>query len=181
MGSRDLIKSTAILLAITIVSGGALAAIYSLVEPILESGGEFLATINSEKFFPGYTNFTVLGHGEGEYLRIYDKDKKMGYIVNKTGKGFGGDIDMILAINDDFALKAVKILHHAETPGLGAKVLGSEEFMGWLEGKEESKLLFTNAKEEVRVVSGASVTTRAVLVAINDAIDLVREGESNGL
>ena len=50
----------------------------------------------------------------------------VGYCLNISTKGYGGDINMMVGISADGTVKGIKILSHTETPGLGAKAAEPE-------------------------------------------------------
>ena len=68
-----------------------------------------------------------------------------------TARGYGGDVDFIVAFGTDGAIAGVRVLQHVETPGFADILLPQSD---WLAG-------FRNG--EVHAVTGATITSRAVV------------------
>lgn len=98
--------------------------------------------------------------------------KTVGYCVKAEPSGFGGKISMMVGITQDFKVNGVKITSMSETPGLGAK---ADET--WLKqfvkkGENISVVKGGNAGEnDVNAISGATITSKAVTVGVNAAIN----------
>ena len=80
-------------------------------------------------------------------------------ILRSTGRGYGGPVRVAVAMGADGALAGVRVLEHAETPGF-ADILAAGS--AWLAGLENG---------DVDAVTGATVTSGAVLDAIAAAIE----------
>lgn len=70
-----------------------------------------------------------------------------------TTRGYGGELDYIVAFGTDGQVAGVRVLHHAETPGF-AGILAPDS--DWLAG-------FLGGDDEVHAVTGATITSRAVM------------------
>ncbi|MYE24143.1 MAG: FMN-binding protein [Gammaproteobacteria bacterium] len=70
-----------------------------------------------------------------------------------TTRGYGGEVDYIVAFAADGRIAGVRVLHHAETPGFADILLPQSD---WLTG-------FGAEDEEVHAVTGATITSRAVI------------------
>ena len=68
-------------------------------------------------------------------------------------RGYGGEVDYIVAFAADGRIAGVRVLHHAETPGF-ADILFPES--DWLAG-------FRAGAARVHAVTGATITSRAVI------------------
>ncbi len=97
----------------------------------------------------------------------------MGYVVESvTSEGYGGKIVLYVGVALDGTVGGVSILDISETPGLGMeapKVL-APQFVG----KNVESFTYTKtgrrAESEVDAISGATVTTKAVVNAVNGAL-----------
>ena len=93
-----------------------------------------------------------------------------------TSQGYSGDIDLLIALNQDTYLHGVAITGHTETPGLGDKI--EKNRSNWI--KQFINLNTVNISEPARSVkkdggkfdqiTGATVTSRAVVSAVFDTI-----------
>lgn len=78
-------------------------------------------------------------------------------VAGGSGRGYGGDIRIAVALAPDGAVHGVRVVRHAETPGF-ADILDAG-----------SAWLAAFATGEVHAVTGATVTSRAVMQAVRDA------------
>jgi len=82
-------------------------------------------------------------------------------------KGYGGLIKVAVVVQDSEIL-GVRALSHSETPGF-ADVLKPENWLNEFDG---------NDPQEVDAVTRATITTQAVLRAVQDALNLMTDEES---
>ncbi len=122
--------------------------------------------ISAEKYDKAEVN------GDELYVAKNGEEIK-GYIIETASRGYGGDIKVMTAISVDKKVLGVKILSAAdETPGLGQKVT-KESFYSQYIGKNENINVVKNGadveKNEIDAVTGATISSKAVTNAVNDA------------
>lgn len=106
--------------------------------------------------------------GDGIYV-VYDSDgSPLGYCVETASPGFGGDINLIVGFDRDRSIVGVSIVSLSETPGLGARV-NDANYLSQYQGKS-GELAFGSG---VDAISGATISSRAVLTAVNQATALL--------
>lgn len=92
----------------------------------------------------------------------------LGYCVDVTVSGFGGDIDLIVAISSDGRVYGLKTINHTETAGIGSDALDPEdELIPRYEGVVFSEI------EGIEAKSGATVTSVAVKTGVQSAVSIV--------
>ena len=93
-----------------------------------------------------------------------------GYAAEGTCKdGYGGDITLMVGFKTDKkTVISYKVLAAAETPGLGMK-LKTPEFADQFKGKDGSSLKVKKDGGEIEAITSATITSRAVCRAIEDA------------
>ncbi|MCR4876296.1 MAG: FMN-binding protein [Clostridiales bacterium] len=81
-----------------------------------------------------------------------------------SAQGFGGPVLVTLTLDENQAISSIEIgdANFAETPGLGAKAQ-EEEFRNQFIGKK-----IPVSMEEIDAIASATVTTTAVVTAINE-------------
>ncbi|MBV2091361.1 MAG: electron transport complex subunit RsxG [Candidatus Thiodiazotropha sp. (ex. Lucinisca nassula)] len=93
-----------------------------------------------------------------------------------VGKGYAGDIRLIMGINSKGEVLGVRVLSHAETPGLGDKIEVAKD--DWILGFNDHSLDNTS-NQQWRVkkdggkfdqFSGATITPRAIVTAVHDGL-----------
>lgn len=125
----------------------------------------------------GAETLTYTDLGNGVYA-LKQGDEPLGYCVESTTAGFGGDMTLMVGFNSDLAVVGVQILSHSETPGLGAKV-NDAGYLSQYGGKTGDLAL----GEDIDAISGATISSKAVLAGVNEAqkslrFHVVKEGDA---
>ncbi|AYE33188.1 RnfABCDGE type electron transport complex subunit G [Clostridium septicum] len=181
---KENFKLGGILLVITALAGLLLGFANSLTkEAILEN-----SKINKEdlkKVLPiaeSIRDIDIKINEEGTVKEVYEaigKSDVVGYVLKVTSKGFHGPVDFVVAISKDDKVSGVKVLAHSETPGLGAKItedkftsrFKDKSAKGYLEVVKKS----TVKDSELEAISGATISSKAAVSAVNDAIKFYME------
>ncbi len=98
-----------------------------------------------------------------------------GWVVMVAPSGFGGEIDMAVGVDKNGTVTGVSIIDMSETSGLGANA-GRESFRSQFKGQSGTVAL---SKEggEVDALTGATVTSSAVVRGVNAAIGAAAEAQ----
>lgn len=92
-----------------------------------------------------------------------------GYAVNiVSSEGYGGDIELIVGFDAEFHVTGVEYIAMSETPGLGARAK-EEPFASQFNGKPAQDF------SEIQAITGATITSKAVNHAINEASEMAKE------
>lgn len=182
---KKIITSTLILVAITLIAGLALAAVYEVTkEPIAQA--EYTAKMNAYRaVMPEAQDFTPMeildtdlpaGVTVDEVMTAVSEGNTVGYVVKATSaNGYGGNVTVAVGIQPDGTILAVSIISQSETAGLGAKCEEDSfksQFSGLFGSVEYTK---TGEEGKVDALSGATVTTAAVTEAVNAALGFVNQ------
>ncbi|MCD7928191.1 MAG: RnfABCDGE type electron transport complex subunit G [Oscillospiraceae bacterium] len=101
-------------------------------------------------------------------IAAYSGSELIGYCVEVSPNGFGGAISMMVGVDLGGYVTGAVILDHSETAGLGARA-DDPEFLDQYIGKtSEITLSGTNA---IDALSGATITSKAVTLGVNTAIE----------
>ena len=118
---------------------------------------------------------------EGNILEILEGkngSEEVGYLFKVNTKGFHGPVDLMIAISNQGKITGLKVISHSETPGLGAKIdedKFKERFKNVPIDKGISMVKTTPTSEnEVEGVTGATISSKAVGTAVNEAINYYR-------
>lgn len=114
------------------------------------------------------------------YFKAYNNSSDLiGYIISSQGKGYGGKMKVMVALDNQFKILNIKLLDNAETPGLGKKA-ESEQYMNKFIGTNTlekplplNKNMLSQADKDS--VTGATITFNGVVGSIKDAIDLLKK------
>ncbi|EJM74105.1 RnfABCDGE type electron transport complex subunit G [Pseudomonas sp. GM55] len=117
------------------------------------------------------TNSTLLGG----YLATR-ADQPVAVLLRSQTLGYAGAIDLLIAIDANGRLLGVKTLKQSETPGLGARIADWPNT--WLQifsGKSrtepgDSGWALKKDQGQFDQIAGATITSRAVINAVHDAL-----------
>lgn len=106
-------------------------------------------------------------------------ESTVGWCVNVTPSGYGGELDIMVGILNNGTVSGMKVVSHSETAGLGAKA-AEHDFSSQFFGKKTDEPLSvikngTPRDSEIVAISGATITSTAVKNGVNAAIDAVKQ------
>ncbi|WP_164706787.1 RnfABCDGE type electron transport complex subunit G [Intestinibacillus sp. Marseille-P6563] len=109
---------------------------------------------------------------------IYEAQKDgetVGYCMEVLPSGFGGTLTVVVGINTDGTVAGAKVTSHAETPGLGAKAQSDPTWIVQFAGQAaDGSLAVTKDGGTINSITGATITSRAVTLAVNTAASYVQ-------
>lgn len=174
---------------VTLLSGIVLAAVYSGLIGRIEQNEQQALEASLSALFEGAEEpeFAELDTGEPTVYRAERSDGSLlGYAVRVSTTGYGGEIRLLVGLGPDLSsITGLEVVQQIETPGLGARIT-EEGFRAQFEGLDPSRSV-TYVKDaepeasenEVQAISGATISTEAVIKGINtrlpDAIERLDE------
>lgn len=175
---KENFKLGGILLIITMIAGLLLGVANNLTkEAIIENSKVSKEDLNY--ILPQASSIQDINNVdiEGNVKEIYEAlnaNNVVGHVIKVTTKGFHGPVDFVIGISNDGKISGAKVLSHSETPGLGAKI-SEEKFTSRFKDKPANGYLelvkiTPNKDNEVEAISGATVSSRASVTAVNEAI-----------
>ncbi|MFT4297870.1 MAG: RnfABCDGE type electron transport complex subunit G [Candidatus Woesearchaeota archaeon] len=171
---NSMLKSTIVLALVCIVSGAVLGLVYSQTYEIIKLREEMDFRENMRSISPLAEEF--IEH-EGYYQAIKDNEI-IGVIMPITVSGYGGDISVAVGIGLDNKITGVRILSHGETPGLGANIVRSD-FYKQFDGLERNQVNLVKNDGKIDAITGATITTDAVVMGVRRAFDEANISEMN--
>lgn len=168
---NKIFKPIVVLCAICIVITGALAATNAATAPVILE-----ATIKAQN----EARNELLPEAEGTFSKVdgvkvdnvsdvYAADNGTGWVITSNAKGYGGTITVMSAFSPDGKIKQIKITEAAETPGFGSNVTDNKSYWERYAGLDGTKQLVLG--QDVDGWSGATISSKALLRAINSAIE----------
>ena len=105
------------------------------------------------------------------YTAFAEDGTVCGYVFITAGSGYGGEIRVMTGVGADGAVTGIAFLSIDETPGMGMKAQ-NDDFKHHYIGKEgQLGVSKTQASDtEIRAITGATITSKAVTGAVNDAL-----------
>lgn len=194
---KEIIMNTVKIVAITLVAGLCLALIYEVtaepraeqearerqeaLEAVFEDAAEFEEVEYDEETRAAVTAYVEemgVDSGIAEVVEITyaldDAGEFLGYVFTVDAyKGYGGTIEFMVGIGEDGTVNGYSITSIDETVGLGMNAQ-EEEFSSQFRDKNVEYFTFTKtgstAENEVDAISGATITTTAMVNGMNAAI-----------
>lgn len=165
-------KTLQTILSLTIISA-VCAAILATVNDVTKTQIATLkarAVENAAKLVLPASVATVDAVADGLYAGRDANGKVVAYAVTGLDPhGFGGDIKLMVGFTPDFAIVTYQKLEATETPGLGTK-LAAPEFMRQFKGKSaRHDLKVAKDGGDIEAITSATITSRAVCGAVNQA------------
>lgn len=176
---KNLLKPIIVLTAIAFFCTALLAGVNSLTKEKIKAAAEEKNNAAMRVLFPEEKAFALVDADE-ELLKKYSvskisqAEKSKGYVYETSTSGYGGEILMMIAFSNNGDILGVQVLSHEETKGIGTRVVESEEFLSQFKGMNAQKEAGLDA------VSGATVSSGAVLTGINNACNLFAELNKGG-
>lgn len=186
--SNESIKNTISLMIITLIAGLLLGVVYEITKEPIAAEQQRAKEEAYKKVFAQADSFenvdldvdkvkTELENNGyavtvNEAMRVYDKSgNAIGYVLTMTDhEGYGGDIQFAMGVKTDGTVNGISFLSIKETAGLGMKA-AEEDFMKQFENKKVESFHYTKngatADGEVDAISGATITTSAVVNGVN--------------
>lgn len=192
-----------VLMVVGAVSGMVLAGTEKLTQPLIEKHKQEALKQSIFEVIPNTETYEEVALGDFRVFKGLGENKNVtGYAFLAEGPGFQGTIRMIVGIGPDLkTLLGMKVLEQLETPGLGAKIAAdtprkdfSEQFQSlhpdWTaddnipdeQGVANDADFVTYVKNqtpddpnEVQAITGATISSAAVVEIINTHLDLLEE------
>lgn len=181
----DILKPTIVLTLICLVTSALLAYTNYLTAPVIENNNIQAANATKAVVLADAENFADETKGDISYSVGTDASGAvMGYVFTTTAKSYGGEISVMVGIKADGTVSGVELLSINDTPGLGMNAKNPdflEQFVGKIKGIAVNKN--NPAENEIKALTGATVTSKAVTAAVNTALDYYTEiagGVNNG-
>ncbi len=139
-------------------------AVDASIKKVLPEGGELSAL----------SSISVDGV-EYEYYSLSKDNDIVGYAIKSSANGFGGKLVLMVGVLSNGTVYDTSVLSHSETPGLGAKCSSDPSFASQFRNRASSAP-FAVKKDggEIDAITGSTITSRAYIKAVNDAVKVVK-------
>ena len=164
------------LLLICAVTAGLLAGVNAITAPII---AELNAAATQEAIsavLPGGFDSEITDYADasGIVSKVYQGEA--GYALEVGPGGFDNTITMMVGVDNEGKVLGISIVNHTETAGLGAVadadtpkgIAFREQFVG-----ASGAVSVTKDGGTMDAITGATITSRAICVGINAALDCV--------
>jgi len=196
---RVMLKEAGILFAITLIAGLALGFVYELTKDRIAQQEALAQSQACKAVFADAADFNEIEYTLSDSLvaenadngvkigKVYEacdtEGNVLGYVIeSSSGEGYGGTIGMYLGVTGDGTLNGISILEISETVGLGMQA--EEILVPQFSARQVSQFTYTKTgstnDSEIDAISGATITTKAVVNAVNGGLKAAAELEKGG-
>ena len=107
-------------------------------------------------------------------FKVKEKEKIILFAYQEKVKGYGGDISLIVGVSPEKKITGVQVIHHSETPGLGANIK-KESFLSQFANlnAEDSLLELKKKGGIIDQVTGATISSEAVILAVKQGASFI--------
>jgi electron transport complex protein RnfG len=184
---REMIKMIIVLTILATLSGGLLAAIRDNTQERIENqvlefvkGPALRSILNEATNDPIVDRFQLkVDDVEHTFFVGVFEGEPRAVTFETSGKGYGGDVGLMVGIDvTNNQIVGVGVTTHAETPGMGAKAQTDPSFVAqFRELPLDQPVNVTTDGGNINAISGATITSRAVTSATNDALKIFEKAK----
>ncbi len=165
------------LTSVTLIAGVALGFVYRATKDPINRAvlakqlKAIEAVISQYDNNPVAEKYKVAIEGSKDSLEFFPatwKGETVGVAIKtKSGKGYSGDIWLMVGFDTKGVIMDVFVIQHLETPGLGSK-MSEPFFLNQFRGKDPGKVDLRVKKDggSVDAISGATISSRAFSEAV---------------
>ncbi|MGM0432005.1 MAG: FMN-binding protein [Spirochaetota bacterium] len=173
-------KMILVLTIVTLISGTGLAIAYSALLPRIEHNQQIALERSLSALFQDASapEFEMIDSEGPEIYRVTSEGSLTGYAVRVVTTGYGGEIRLLVGLDAKLErIQGMEVVEHVETPGLGGNITNSsfkQQFQGLQPQQDISYVKSGGAspdENEVEAISGATISTEAVVSGINKTLD----------
>jgi electron transport complex protein RnfG len=179
---KGILKLGVVLTLYATVACVGLAFVYAATEKVIAERQQADLDKALKELFPAGDGFTDISGtianrspsvSFGSQYVITRGSERIGVAIRAGGSSYGGPIALLVGVGADGKISGVKILEHADTPGLGANAADPKyyvnkaaglTFYGQFAGKSVQDPF--EAKEDVIAITAATITSRAVAAVV---------------
>ena len=168
------LKSGLVLLILGLILGLLLAVVNGLTEDRIEAEELKLKFEAIEEFYDinAYDLEEVELDNQGSIYVLRDKSTGVieHLVYSLSGQGYGGDVEMLIAVNKDLSVEGYTVTYQNETPGIGTKI-------------EDYDFNYNQADvvSTFDSISGATISSNAVKDIFNQVASRVEADFGGGL
>ena len=166
MKKEGFVKPIIVLTIICLVVAALLGYMNSITAPIIAEAAAKEAEESRMEVLPDADSFTEVSDLTGLPSAVYEAyvaDNGAGSVFFVSGAGYGGEIKAIVGVSADGKVTGSKVLEHAETAGLGARIT-NEDYRAQVNGKDINL-------EGVDVISGSTISSKAYMKLVTAALE----------
>ena len=164
-----------VLTVITVIAAAALGAMNNATAEPIAASKKAKQEAAIKAVLPEFASVdTAVIVNEQKIFRAYDAENNLVGIAIETAElGFGGDITTMVGFDANGTIVNYSLLQHAETPGLGSKLVDWFLVKSDIRGANSANMPLRVSKDggEYDAITAATISSRAFLNSINKAYE----------
>ncbi len=163
-----------VLTIITIVAAACLGAMNNATAEPIAASKKAKQEAAIKAVLPEFTSIEEDSVNNQKIFRAYDANRAIVGIAIETAElGFGGNVTTMVGFDANGVLVDYSLLQHAETPGLGSKLVDWFKVKSDIRGAGADKMPLRVSKDggEFDAITAATISSRAFLNSINKAYE----------
>jgi electron transport complex protein RnfG len=126
---------------------------------------------------------TNLDEFKDNIYTVYSNGDRVGYALLAVGKGYGGDINILVGLEDETTLKGITIISQQETPGLGTRI-AEPSFTDLFIGLNIADVALSRDGGQIDAITSSTISCAAVVDAVRatamEKVKLIKASEEGG-
>ena len=172
-----------VLTIITVIAASCLGAMNNLTAEPIAASKKAKQEAAIKAVLPEFTSLEEDNVNDQKIFRAYNTNSELVGIAIETAElGFGGNITTIVGIDANGSIVDYSLLQHAETPGLGSKLVDWFKVKSDIRSADANKMPLNVSKDggEYDAITAATISSRAFLNSINKAYETyqIAKGET---
>ena len=174
-------KMIIILTIFGLISGAVLSLVYMVSNPFIEKN---MLAEQKRAIFSVVPNAKSYEEKEKNGMKYFeckdDSGNVVGIALPAKGNGYQGEIKLMIGLTPDLKkITGLEVLEQVETPGLGGRI-SEDSFLNQFKGiSTEPQVNYVKNKKpekpnEIRAITGATISSRSVVAIINKNIKAFR-------
>jgi len=180
----SIIKPAVVLFVVCVIISGSLAVVNRVTVDIIDQRTKAEQEEFRKQLLDKADSFTQITHefdnpAITDVYAGYKEGELAGYVINVTAKGYGGDINMTVGVDNNGIVTGVIIGENEETPGLGSRAKEPDFINQFYEVSFNDKLTVVKQNKksanEIQAISGATITSTGVTQGVQAALDISKK------
>jgi electron transport complex protein RnfG len=190
------VRQAWLVIVLAVLYGGALAGVQTTLGPKIAQNKENETYDRIPELVPGADRQQTIDVNTANPQKPVGADDKeqrgyravaadgtpKGWVLPASGLGFADRIDLLIGLDADLSsITGLYVLDQKETPGLGNNITSPELFLSQFPGKSAAEQLAVvktepaAGKNQIRALTGATISSESVAEIVNKAIQNLRE------
>ncbi|MFB6290580.1 MAG: RnfABCDGE type electron transport complex subunit G [Candidatus Bipolaricaulia bacterium] len=183
---KKVARMVLVLTVLGLISGLALSLVSNYADPLIQKNKK--EAIREAIYYvlqPTENYKTDQVDGKVIYKAFGSSGDLLGYAFTASGGGYQGTIRLMIGVGPKVQeIKGIQVLESSETPGLGGKIRGKSFKSQFRNLSAKGGIGLVKSEEpgrgEVQAITGATISSRAVVDIINKKLNWARNNLSPG-